>query len=74
NPNVYGVIPDYIAAAADPHPDSVKVGDAVRAMQEFGLRSISVPSAATSLIMIQAALKPCPVSAIGAQTLQSSCE
>ncbi|NEI89522.1 hypothetical protein GR248_01700 [Rhizobium leguminosarum] len=36
NPNVYGVIPDYIAAAADPHPDAVKVGDAVRAMQEFG--------------------------------------
>ncbi|WP_245449609.1 hypothetical protein [Rhizobium leguminosarum] len=36
NPNVYGVIPDFVSASSDPHPDAVKVGDAVRAMDEFG--------------------------------------
>ena len=36
NPNVYGVIPDFVSAMADPHPDAVRVGEAVRAMVEFG--------------------------------------
>jgi hypothetical protein len=35
SPNVYGVIPDFISASSDPHPDAVKVGNAVRAMDEF---------------------------------------
>ncbi|MBB2841450.1 UNVERIFIED_ORG: hypothetical protein GGE64_005233 [Rhizobium etli] len=36
SPNVYGVIPDFISAQAAPHADAVKVGEAVRAMAEFG--------------------------------------